>query len=1004
MIRPFVRAMALSCSALLFAACGGGGSSSLPAVSGTAPAAQQPAASDGLSAKAFQALRPSAPNPASIPAVPMVKPPDDLAHFLASTPNGRKTMAVGALTFSVIPGLASQGAYGSDGSLYVLSTSPAGPDKYIYRYFNGNYTQLPGLASKLAPAPNGTLWVINSTGQLYNYSLATGAFTGYGGQSQDVAVDLNNNVYVISKTGAADGAIYRNSGGVWTQLGGAGAKLASQPDTSLYIVTSTGAIYNTPTSSLNYTKCPGGTSRIVPLANGAGFYALGYPIDTTNGSPIYLFTPNTPGNCATGSYAQLAGAGVDFAGNAINLAVLSAAGNIYVSPTSLSSKQNASSLPGSSAFPSDSAFSVNSNPTGLSVVVDGVSVGVTPTNFTPKEQLGAHTVVIGGTYTTLVSQYQDGPHSLFYNKAADTAGSIATASIKSVDRATASFVSSARAIVPANVARHPVTTNRGRKAYADGTIFVTYKPTLGASNARRHASLNVEAYEKTTGSDIVDNPAQGLTRVVKVPSGMSADAFAAQMSSHTEVASVARVQLRYKTSTTPLTPNNTHYDAYSQWYLAQTGMPNAWAYTKGDGIKIAVIDTGIDATNPNLLGKLSFAESVLTDVGTGIQTTTTGAAAVQDSDGHGTNVASLATAVTNNNSGWASVGWNVSLMAFDIFPPLTTANQSTNSAQTSDEAKAIYDAVANGADVISMSLGGTPDFAIDPVEQQAVAYAIAQGVIVVAANGNEGPGTVSDFPAAYPGVIRVGASSLNDNNTGVPSAANIDTVASYSNDYPTLLAPGGDPIGSDKDLLHWIYNASTTTAGVPAYACSNNQDCGALFAGSSQATPQVSGAIALALAAKGGSRSITPAQMAQMLQASADSITSDPVRQGAGRLNVYRLLASIKNDTTGSTYVPTPQQFKFFAYNNSGGKTPTILDVNTPLGGTVANAGTFRLADVPPAAASTYRIAVWYNAAGNGVISPGDLFGASGICSNAAPCASASNIAVSRVSAGFTLP
>ncbi len=638
-----------------------------------------------------------------------------------------------------------------------------------------------------------------------------------------------------------------------------------------------------------------------------------------------------------------------------------------------------------------SSYAIGSNPSGLAVLLDGKAAGATPVTLTPIAQTAPHVVTIGGTYTVNVLQQMNGPHSIFYNKAGDTNGSVSLTSIKSVDRYTAG---GHRSVMPAGIVRRGVSNLRSRANVNPNRVFVTYRD-ASASVGRRAASVNVEAYEHTSGVDIADRGAQGLTRAVAVPSGVSADAFTKRLQSHSEVASVSPVHYRYVFSTTPVIPNNTHFQADQQWYEYATNMPNAWAYTKGDGIKIAVIDTGVDATNPNIANKITFSESIVAGV------TTVGNAAVQDTDGHGSNVSSIAASVTNNGVGWAAYGWNVGLIPIRIFPPTTAANESTNQADTADEAAAVYDAVANGADVINLSLGGTADSGVDPVELTAIEYAIGKGVAVVAADGNEGPGNITDYPAGYPGVIAVGASALNDNNTGIVAASNVETVASYSNDYPTLVAPGGDPNpGNDTDYLHWIYNVATTTGGAPDLKCSG--DCGFLFAGTSQATPQVSGAVALALAAKGGPRSLTPAQVSTLLQATADSIVTNPIRQGAGRLDVYRLLANIKGDTTGTTYAPSPQQLRVFAYSNSGGTVPTILDVNAPLGSPVSSSGTFELADVPTTV-STYKIGIWYNAAGNGVVSPGDLFGASGTCSTSSPC-SASNITLARVVAGFTLP
>src|SRR6202042_1045693 len=108
-----------------------------------------------------------------------------------------------------------------------------------------------------------------------------------------------------------------------------------------------------------------------------------------------------------------------------------------------------------------------------------------------------------------------------------------------------------------------------------------------------------------------------------------------------------------------------------------------------------------------------------------------------------------------------------------------------------------------------------------------------------------------------------------------------ETVATYSNSGATLVAPGGDAsadpasdcstTNSPCDILHWVEGYSTTTAAFPADQCSNSGGvCRVLFNGTSQATPQVAGAVALMETFHGGARSLTPAQVASILTANTD--------------------------------------------------------------------------------------------------------------------------------------
>jgi len=205
-------------------------------------------------------------------------------------------------------------------------------------------------------------------------------------------------------------------------------------------------------------------------------------------------------------------------------------------------------------------------------------------------------------------------------------------------------------------------------------------------------------------------------------------------------------------------------------------------------------------------------------------------------------------------------------------------------------------------------------------ERNAVENAIAAGVVVVAASGNGDPNTglglpSLDCPACYPGVIAVGATSLDDAN---PSAI-VEKVASYSNydsGNPTtwgIVAPGGDPDSSlpngDPDLLHWIFNIFTSTPTDKQFQrpCTGDfgtgptLDCRIEIAGTSQATPHVAGAAALLL-----SVGVAPSQVKTLLCNNATSIGG--THSGCGRLNIYQAMAAALHDAvppspSGPTYL-----------------------------------------------------------------------------------------------------
>jgi serine protease len=351
----------------------------------------------------------------------------------------------------------------------------------------------------------------------------------------------------------------------------------------------------------------------------------------------------------------------------------------------------------------------------------------------------------------------------------------------------------------------------------------------------------------------------------------------------------------YETATTP-----------GEWDMHLINAEAAWNTVAGSAstvvgatAPIAVVDTGADLTHPELSGgKVKRTECYVTYPSGTAQTTGT---FVTDTDGHGTDVAGIADGDTGNGLGFASVAYDANLMIYRIFPTTPSggcdikanANNAQCTTTSLDESSAINDAIAHGAKVINLSLGGSPPCSTGDLEYQAVENAIAHNVVVVAAAGNGDSNGVGqpylDCPAADPGVIAAGASAVDDSVPGVEK----QYVASYSNYLTTsgvghfMVAPGGDPTGNtDTDDLHWIEHIYSSTA-VVAGTCtpdfesvSSTGDCRIEIAGTSQATPHIVGAAALVLAAR---PSYTAAQVAAALCNSATNIGDS--KQGCGQLD-----------------------------------------------------------------------------------------------------------------------
>lgn len=374
---------------------------------------------------------------------------------------------------------------------------------------------------------------------------------------------------------------------------------------------------------------------------------------------------------------------------------------------------------------------------------------------------------------------------------------------------------------------------------------------------------------------------------------------------------------------TAITGTSGTYNTYvGQWNMHVVRADYAWGYSTlgfsslGAGMNIAIIDTGADLSHPDLVGKRvvrtqCFVTGAVNSSGTD----------VSDLDGHGTNVTGIAAASTNNSIAFASTGYDANLMIYKVFPNPPAAGCSPGStdpacgADPTDVASAINDAVANGARVINLSLGSpTPD----ATEENAVAAAIAAGVVVVAASGNgdsSGNGVGSlDFPAADPGVIAVGASALNDTASQASPTEYVAHYSNYSSSNPSwgIVAPGGDPVPCETassnpcnaDYEHWIEQMTSSEAH-PAANCNADRggtaECRFLIAGTSQATPHVTGAVALLLGA-----GVSAASVKSLLCTYADPIsgtalspyaTLPAAASGCGRLDIYRAMAHALGDT-----------------------------------------------------------------------------------------------------------
>ncbi len=280
-------------------------------------------------------------------------------------------------------------------------------------------------------------------------------------------------------------------------------------------------------------------------------------------------------------------------------------------------------------------------------------------------------------------------------------------------------------------------------------------------------------------------------------------------------------------------PNDPEYS--KQWNLRSINVESAWDETKGSGVTVAVIDTGIspvpDLKDTKFVKGYDFVNDRIE---------------AYDDAGHGTHVAGTIAQSTNNGYGVAGVAYEASLMPLKVLA-------ASGGGTVADIAEAIRYAADNGADVINMSLGGSGE---SKLMEEAIDYAHQKGVFLVAAAGNSSQNSAS-YPARYPHVI------------GVAALDSVGVKAPYSNFGAgvDISAPGGSEAGK---ILQETIDPQT---GEPVFVG---------YQGTSMAAPHVAGVAALVKAT--GVKE--PDEVLSVLKQSARVIKEDPLNHfGAGHLD-----------------------------------------------------------------------------------------------------------------------
>lgn len=365
----------------------------------------------------------------------------------------------------------------------------------------------------------------------------------------------------------------------------------------------------------------------------------------------------------------------------------------------------------------------------------------------------------------------------------------------------------------------PVSPQTARQQlFIPGRLLVKFNSRTNSLHAREIiAALGARHANEISGAGV---------HIVEVPYQASESAFANAFRARGEVEFAEFDWLLPPQQTLPNDP------LFPAWYLEKIDAPNAWLTTTGNSnITIAILDTGVDTTHPDLAAKLVTGRNIYNNNDD-----------TRDVYGHGTPVAGVAGAASNNGIGVASVAWGCGIMPIRI-------SDLTGMASVSNVASGLSWAADHGARVANISYYVTGSKTIS----SAARYFQSKGGVVVAAAGNYGTQeTVPDDPY----IVTVGATNPED------------ILYSYSNrgNNIDVVAPGNNT----TTLIGGLYGAG---------------------GGTSFASPVVAGVAALMFSAN---PALTPTEVVDMLKRNADDLgpTGWDVTFGNGRVNAAKAVSA----------------------------------------------------------------------------------------------------------------
>ena len=531
---------------------------------------------------------------------------------------------------------------------------------------------------------------------------------------------------------------------------------------------------------------------------------------------------------------------------------------------------------------------------------------------------------------------------------------------KSADVSTnvpANISANASAASAAHISLQSVLSNVDKGEYKSGELLVKFKPGVMSTSAlQTHAAI---------GATVIKNiPFIGVQEV-SLPEGTDIKTAITQYMQNSNV-EYAEPNYIYKVNSTM--PNDLYFTP-QQWALYNTGTfasgtagadikaPEAWDISRGSGnIIVAIVDTGIDYTHVDLVGNLwtnpdENPNDGIDNDNDGKIDDWRGWNFISDNNdpwddfGHGTHVAGIIGAVGNNGIGVTGLMWNVKLMALK-------ACDSEGMCPTDAVTGAIGYAVAKGAKVINMSLGGFP---YSNSFQDALSSANNAGVIVVTSAGNGGADGIGDdndllpnYPSGFnlPNIISVAATDQNDNRAAF-SNFGLNTVH--------VAAPGTYILSTVPPLISAMFGSMCTGSGFAGYD---------FCEGTSMAAPYVTSLAGLLYSAYNQQLgyNYNYSQIRGLILKNVDVLpTLNGFIYTGGRINAFKAVSAMQPPANLSATAASSASITLSWTDSAGEQDKYIVEKESgsgfvEIGETSPNASSYTDSGLNPSATYTYRI------------------------------------------------